>query len=70
MADDLQKGDSVAWDASQGSVQGTVERKLTEPTSIKGHAVKASKEHPEYLVKSDKSGADAAHTPEALHKEG
>lgn len=70
MADDIRKGDHVAWDAPEGSVQGTVKQMLTDETKIKGHTVKASKEHPEYLVKSDKSGADAAHTPEALHKEG
>lgn len=33
---------------------------------IKGHHVDASKENPEYLVKSDKTGAQAAHKSEAL----
>ena len=43
-----------------------MEKKLTSPTEIKGHGVKASKENPEYLVKSDKTGAEAAHKPESL----
>jgi hypothetical protein len=30
--------------------------------------VAASKEHPEYLVVSDKTGAEAAHKAEALRK--
>jgi hypothetical protein len=61
-------GDKVTWDSSQGEVHGTVEKKLTAPTKIKSFEAKASKEHPEYLVKSDKTGAEAAHKPEELRK--
>lgn len=43
---------------------GKIEKKLTEPTDITGHRVVSSKDNPEYLVKSDKSGAEAAHEPE------
>ena len=69
MADkDLKPGDKVAWDTSQGETHGTVERKLTEETQIKGHTAKASKDDPQYLVKSDKSGAEAAHRPEELRE--
>lgn len=68
MADKLKKGDHVEWKSSQGKVEGEVEKKLTEPTDIKGHHVAASKENPEYLVKSDKTGAKAAHKPESLKK--
>lgn len=68
MATTLKKGDKVKWDSSQGEVKGTVEKKVTEPMSIKSHKVKASKENPEYLVKSDKTGAEAAHKPDELKK--
>ncbi len=34
---------------------------------IKGHKVAASKDNPEYMVKSD-SGGEAAHKPDALKK--
>ena len=64
----FRKGDSVAWDTSQGETHGTVERKLTAPTDIKGHHVAASPENPEYLVRSDKTGAEAAHKPSALRR--
>ena len=64
----LQKGDHVEWETSQGATSGTVEKKLTSPTKIKGHKVAASKENPEYLVKSDKSGKPAAHKAESLKK--
>merc|ERR1711879_499917 len=67
MADkELQPGEKVEWNSASGPVVGTVEKKLTEPTSIKIHKVAASEENPEYLVHSDKTGARAAHKPEAL----
>lgn len=50
------------------SVEGEVVKKLTEDTKIKSHPVRASKDDPEYLVKSDKTGAEAAHEPDALKK--
>ncbi len=64
----FRRGDKVAWDSSQGEVEGEVERKLTDETTIKGHTAKASKDDPQYLVKSDKTGAEAAHRPEELRK--
>ena len=45
-----------------------VQKKQTTPTKIKSHEVKASKDKPEYIVKSDKTGAKAAHKPDALKK--
>ncbi|MFC5481201.1 DUF2945 domain-containing protein [Massilia suwonensis] len=68
MANAFKAGDKVQWHSSQGMVTGTVKKKLTEPTDIKGHHVAASKENPEYLVVSDKTGAEAAHKPDALSK--
>jgi hypothetical protein len=68
MADDLKKGDRVEWNTPQGKTRGTVERKLTSETDIKGHHVAASKDNPEFLVKSEKSGKEAAHKPESLKK--
>lgn len=68
MTEHLKKGDKVEWKTSQGKTQGTVEEKLTHPTEIKGHHVAASQENPEYRVKSDKTGKEAAHKPESLEK--
>lgn len=64
----LHKGDKVAWETSQGRTNGTVVRKATAPMTIKGHKVAASKDNPEYVVKSAKSGDLAAHKPGALQK--
>jgi hypothetical protein len=68
MSESLKKGDHVEWKTPQGKTSGTVKKKLTSSTDIKGHHVAASKENPEYLVESDKSGKEAAHKPESLKK--
>lgn len=62
------KGDRVAWNSSQGEVKGRVVRRVTSPTHIKGHKVAASADNPEYIVESDKTGAQAAHKPDGLRK--
>ena len=68
MSRNLKKGDTVEWNTSQGKTRGKVIKKVTSPMKIKEHKVAASKENPEYLVESSKSGDKAAHKPEALKK--
>ena len=68
MAKELKAGDTVEWDSSGGHSKGKVVKKQTSPTKIKGHDVKASVDEPQYIVKSDKTGAKAAHKAEALKK--
>jgi Hypervirulence associated proteins TUDOR domain len=69
MATHLRKGQRVSWNTPQGRTQGTVERRVTETTTIKGHTVKASADNPEYVVRSERSGARAAHKPASLRRE-
>lgn len=66
VSDKLKQGDKVQWESSQGTIDGTVKKKLTQPTDIKGHHVAVSKDEPQYLVESDKTGQEAAHKPESL----
>jgi len=66
MADDLSKGDHVTWNSHGNKVEGTVERKITKETEASGRKVKASKDEPQYEVKSEKSGGTAVHKPGAL----
>jgi hypothetical protein len=68
MTDSFKRGDKVQWNTSQGLVHGTVRRKLTAPTDIKGHHVAASADNPQYLVRSEETGAEAAHKADALTK--
>ena len=41
---------------------------ITSDTHAAKRDVKASKDEPQYLVKSDKSGGEAVHKPDALKK--
>jgi hypothetical protein len=66
MTKTFKPGDKVKWTHSQGTTTGHVVKKQTRPTVIKGHKVGASKDHPEYIVESDKTGAQAAHLSSAL----
>lgn len=68
MEKSFKKGDEVSWNTPQGETHGKVEKKLTSPMDIKNHHVAASKDNPEYLVKSDESGKEAAHKPEELER--
>ena len=64
----FKQGDEVGWNTEQGKTHGKVKKKLTADTKIKGHQVRASEADPQYLVVSDKSGAEAAHKAEALER--
>lgn len=64
----VKPGDKVKWDTSQGETHGTVEKKVTAPMKIKSHKVEASPKDPQFLVKSAKTGAKAAHKPAELKK--
>ncbi len=68
MAEAFHVGDHVQWNTSQGITTGRIEKILTEATDIGGHHVAASVEEPQYLVRSDKTGKQAAHKPQALKK--
>ena len=68
MADDFKKGDKIEWDSHGGKAVGSVERKITSDTEAGGRTVRASKDKPQYLVKSEKSGGTAVHKPGSLRK--
>jgi DUF2945 family protein len=68
MAKTLKPGDHVTWRTSQGETKGVVEEKVTSTTKIKGHTARATKDDPEYKVRSDKTGAEAVHKPDSLRK--
>ena len=65
----LSKGDHVEWKSHGGTAEGTVEKKITDDTEAAGRTVRASDDDPQYLVKSEKSGGEAVHKPDALHEE-
>lgn len=64
----FEKGDRVTWQSHGGTAEGVVEKKITSDTEAAGRTVRASEDEPRYLVRSDKSGGEAVHKPEALTK--
>lgn len=65
---EFSKGDKVSWQSHGSTAEGEVVEKITSETEAAGRKVKASKEEPQYRVRSDKSGNDAVHKPGALKK--
>jgi len=66
---EFHEGDHVTWTSHGGTAEGAVEKKITEDTEAAGRTVRASKDDPQYLVKSEKSGGEAVHKPSALTKD-
>jgi Hypervirulence associated proteins TUDOR domain len=69
MAQDFAKGDRVSWQSHGGEAVGEVVRKITSDTEAGGRTVRASKDEPQYLVRSEKSGGEAVHRPDALTRQ-
>jgi hypothetical protein len=67
--DEFSKGDHVTWKSHGGEAEGKVVKKITSDTEEAGRQVRASKDDPQYLVKSDKSGGEAVHKPSALSED-
>lgn len=60
-------GDHVRWNSEAGEVSGVIIKKLTSPTRFKGYVHHASKDDPQYTIKSDKTDHIAIHKGSALH---
>jgi hypothetical protein len=65
---DLKKGDEVEWSSHGGTARGKVEKKITSDTEDAGRTVRASKDEPQYRVRSEKSGGAAVHKAGALRR--
>lgn len=59
-------GDRVRWNSEAGIVSGTIIKKITADTVFKGYTHHASKDRPQYIIKSDKTDHVAIHRGEAL----
>jgi hypothetical protein len=60
-------GDHVRWNSEAGLVSGVIVRKLTAKIRFKGYVHHASKDEPQYMIKSDKTDHIAIHKGSALH---
>jgi Hypervirulence associated proteins TUDOR domain len=61
-------GDHVAWNSEAGRVSGRVVRVHTSDVDYKGYIHHASKECPQYEIKSDKTDHIALHKGGALRR--
>jgi hypothetical protein len=68
MAHEFKAGDHVEWNSEAGRVRGTILKKFTSETEFKGYIRHASKDEPQYLIKSDKTDHLAMHKGSALKK--
>ena len=58
------------WQQSVNMTAGELERWLeSDAAQAGGRTVRASEDDPQYLVTSEKSGGEAVHKPDALHKD-
>jgi len=59
-------GDHVQWNSEAGRVSGVIIKKITSDTRFKGYLHHASREAPQYLIKSDETEHVAIHKGTAL----
>ena len=68
MKKNLKVGDHVGWNSEAGHVCGTITKRITSAIKFKTYTVRASKEEPQYLIKSDTTDHLAMHKSAALTK--
>lgn len=61
-------GDHVSWNSEAGRVRGRITRVVTSEIKFKGYTVHASKDEPQYEIRSDKTDHIAMHKGSALRK--
>jgi hypothetical protein len=66
MAKTFKRGDHVQWNSEAGIVRGVILKQIVSDVRIKGYVHHASKEEPQYFIKSDKSDHVAIHKGKAL----
>jgi len=68
MKHEFRTGDHVEWNSEAGRVRGTIKKRVTSAIKFKTYTVRASKEEPQYLIKSNKTDHMAMHKGAALKK--
>lgn len=66
MSKEFKVGDRVRWNSEAGRVSGVIIGKVTTAINFKGYVHHASREEPQYLIKSDKTDHVAIHKGTAL----
>ena len=66
MAHDFKVGDHVEWNSEAGRVRGVITKKVVSDVRFKGYVHHATKDEPQYFIKSDKTDHIAIHKGAAL----
>ena len=64
----LEVGDHVSWNSEAGRVSGRIIRVHTRDVNYKGYIHHASKDNPQYALKSDNTDHVALHKGTALRR--
>ena len=62
----FKRGDVVEWNSEAGRVRGVILKRVVANTRFKGYMHHASREDPQYLIKSVKTDHIAMHKGQAL----
>ena len=68
MSKKFKVGDHVGWISEAGRVSGRIVKVHTRDVNYKGYKHHATKEEPQYEIKSDKTDHVALHKGRALHR--
>ena len=64
----FKRGDHVEWNSEAGRVRGVIVKKVVSNIRIKGYVHHASKDEPQYVIKSDTTEHVAIHKGQALER--
>ena len=68
MSKTFKRGDHVSWNSEAGRVSGRIIRVHRKDVNYKGYVHHASKDEPQYEIKSDKTDHVALHKGNALRR--
>lgn len=68
MSKKFKRGDQVEWNSEAGRVRGVIVKRVVSDTRFKGYVHHASKEEPQYIIKSDRTSHVAIHKGRALKR--
>ncbi|WP_367065273.1 DUF2945 domain-containing protein [Oryzisolibacter sp. LB2S] len=66
MSEKFRVGDRVSWNSEAGRVSGRIIAVHVSDFDYKGHRHRATPEHPQYEIRSDRTEHIAAHRGEVL----
>jgi hypothetical protein len=68
MSNAFKRGDHVEWNSEAGRVRGVILKKVVSTIRFTGYLHHASKDAPQYIIKSDKTDHITIHKEKALKR--